>query len=251
MTGSRTESRPSARTYRVVALAPATPDIRIVRLESESGERFRFRAGQHATLTFGALPPRDYSIASRPDESGLEFHIGHSGGDGVSAYVARQLNLGDIVEVAWPYGGSWLRDRHRGPMLAVAGGSGLAPVKSIVETALRMSLSQDIHLYFGTRDEPGVYLEPHFQGLAGAHGNFHYVPVLSEPRAPTARRTGLVSDAVGADFRDLAGFKAYVAGPPRMVEATTGILLARGMPAADIHADPFVRMDQKHGAGRR
>lgn len=205
----------------------------------------RFLAGQHATLTFAALPPRDYSMASRPDEPHLEFHIGHHGVDGVSAYVARRLGVGETVEVAGPYGDSWLRDRHRRPVLAVAGGSGLAPVKSIVETALRKKMRQDIHVYFGTRDEPDIYLEAHFLDLAESHRNLRFVPVLSEPRGPTKRRVGFVSDAVGADFAELAGFTAYVAVPPAMVAATLAVLRARGMGSADIHADPFVRMAEK------
>lgn len=240
MTNSRSGSRPKAHAYRVVGLAAATPDIRIVRLAPDGGPALKFRAGQHATLTFGTLPARDYSIASRPDEDFLEFHIGHTGGDGVSAYVARRLVLNEIVTVAGPYGGSWLRHRHAGPVLAIAGGSGLAPIKSIVETALQKTMRQDIHLYFGTRDEPDIYLEEHFRDLVKAHGNFRYVPVLSAPKKTTSRRTGMVCDVVGVDFRDLTGFKAYVAGPPAMVAATAAVLEASGIRAADLHADSFV-----------
>ncbi|MBM3572241.1 MAG: oxidoreductase, partial [Alphaproteobacteria bacterium] len=128
---------------------------------------------------------------------------------------------------------------HAGPIVAVAGGSGLAPIKSIVETALGRGMAQPISLYFGVRAERDLYLGDHFMALASRHRNFRFVPVLSEPDGATARRVGLVSDAVCADFADLDGCKVYAAGPPVMVEAMTGAAVDRGARREDIHADAF------------
>ncbi len=171
---------------RVVGLDEATRDIRIVRLEVESGGPFRFAAGQYARVTFGEQRPRDYSMANRPDDPLLEFHVRRSSTAGASAYVARGLRIGDGVRVEGPFGSSWLRLDHPGPILAVAGGSGLAPIKSIVETAIGSNIREPIHLYFGARDEGDIYLEPHFHGLAARFPGFRFVPVLSDPVAPTA-----------------------------------------------------------------
>lgn len=225
---------------RVAALDALTHDILRVRLAILAGGPFDFSAGQYASLAFGALPPRDYSMASRPGETPLEFHIRRMGPGSVSAYVAERLRLGDAVVAEGPLGSAYLRETHTGPILAIAGGSGLAPIKSIVETALASGRRQPIHLYFGARDERDLYLVEHFESLAAAHGNFRFVPVLSEPRRATRRRTGFVHEAVAADFAALDGAKAYVAGPPAMVERATALLVDRlGLPRADLHADAF------------
>ena len=101
---------------------------------------------------------------------------------------------------------------------------------------------EPIHLYFGARDEGDIYLEQHFQDLGGDCPGLRFIPVLSEPAGPTSRRTGTVVDAVAADFQSFAGVKAYLAGPPAMVEAGVRLLRAHGVAAADIHADPFYPM---------
>jgi naphthalene 1,2-dioxygenase ferredoxin reductase component len=225
---------------RVVELAPATHDIILLRLAIESGGPFGFSAGQYAALRFGALAPRDYSMANRPDEALLEFHIRRMGAGSPSAYAAEQLRAGDRVTVEGPFGTCYWRPEHEGPILALAGGSGLAPIKSIVETVLKEGRRQPIHLYYGARDERDIYLEEHFLGIAARHRNFCYTPVLSEPAAPSRRRTGLVHEALAADLADVAGAKAYLAGPPAMVAAASRLFEARGLPRADIHADPFI-----------
>src|SRR5579863_9753934 len=123
-------------TCRVLALEGLTHDIKRLRLAIEAGGPFTFSAGQYAALSFAGLPPRDYSMANRPDEEILEFHIRRMGPGSVSAHVSERLQVGDTVRVEGPFGSSWLRENHRGPIIAIAGGSGLAPMKSIVDTAL-------------------------------------------------------------------------------------------------------------------
>jgi CDP-4-dehydro-6-deoxyglucose reductase/ferredoxin-NAD(P)+ reductase (naphthalene dioxygenase ferredoxin-specific) len=223
---------------RVVELEQATDDIRILRLALPAGAAFEFRAGQYAKLGFSRLPPRDYSMANAPHEPLLEFHV-RDVGDGASRYAVRRLALGETVTVDGPMGDAYLRAEHPGPIIAIAGGSGLAPIKSIVETALHRGLTQSIRLYFGVRSEADFYLVDRFEQLAHRHANFRFVPVVAEPAGPTRWRTGLVGDAVLGDVATLAGCKAYLAGPPPMVEAAVAQLRARGLSAGDIHADPF------------
>ncbi len=224
---------------RVAAIDALTHDIRRVLLTIEQGGPFAFSAGQFASLGFATLPPRDYSMASRPEERLLEFHIRRMGAGSVSAHVAGRLRPGDPVSVAGPLGTAYLRDRHAGPILAIAGGSGLAPIKSIVETAIARLPARPIRLFLGARDERDLYLVEHFAALAARHADFRFVPVLSEPRRRTAHRSGLVQDAAAEALASLPGAKAYLAGPPAMVEATSALLHARGLALGDIHADAF------------
>ena len=230
----------------VIEVGAATHDIRIVRLAIQAGGPFDFSAGQYASVVFAPdragerrLPPRDFSMANRPGGDTLEFHIRLMPGGAVTPYVAGTLAPGEHVRVVGPYGNAFYRPRHAGPVLAIAGGSGLAPIKSMVEEALARGAMQPIHLYFGARAERDLYLEAHFRALAAQHPNLKFVPVLSEPDAPTARRTGYLSEAIGKDFADLDGFKAYLAGPPIMVETCTQVLKRRGLARQNCHADAF------------
>lgn len=236
-------------TTKVVGLDDATHDIKRIRLEVVSGGPFDFSAGQYASVTFAGCPPRDYSMANMPGDPIIEFHIRTTGG-ATSAHVAGTLKVGDEVRVEGPFGTSYLRETHRGPIVAVAGGSGMAPIKSIVERAIAQKLPQHIYVYFGVRSERDLYLEDHFHALVEKHPTLHFMPVLSETPGG-GRRTGLVHEAVGADFDDLDGCKAYLAGPPVMVEAATKLFERRGMRRIDIHADAFYTAAEMANAGKK
>ena len=221
-----------------------------MRLEIASGGPFDFSAGQFASVTFDGCPPRDYSMANVPGDPILEFHIRRTVGGATSLHVAEKLSLGDSVRVEGPFGTSYLRETHRGPIIAVAGGSGMAPIKAIVERALQKNLPQHIYCYFGVRTERDLYLHDDFAKLAGSHKNLHFIPVLSEGDG-LVRRCGLVHDAVAADFDEVDGCKAYLAGPPIMVEAATRLLEQRGMRRIDIHADAFYTAAEMASANKK
>jgi CDP-4-dehydro-6-deoxyglucose reductase/ferredoxin-NAD(P)+ reductase (naphthalene dioxygenase ferredoxin-specific) len=229
---------------RVDVLDDLTHDIKRVVLAIQSGGPFSFSAGQYAEVAFSGRLPRDYSMANRPDDDLLEFHVRNTGG-AVSRYIHDTLQLGDTVHVDGPLGTAHLREDHDRPILAIAGGSGLAPIKSIVETAIAKGIRQPIHLYFGARRERDLYLVDHFRALSKQHTNFSYTPVLSEPDRPTAHRTGYVGDVALADHSTLNRFKTYLAGPPAMVEPTTASLVEKGMEVRHIHADAFYTEAEK------
>lgn len=224
----------------VAEAIPATHDIVILKLSLPAGIRpLAFSAGQFARLSFPGAPSRDYSMASRPDETALAFHIRWVVGGAASGIAHDPAIIGAKVVLQGPFGTSYLRERHDGPILAVAGGSGLAPILSIVETALSQGRDRPIRLYFGVREERDLYLLERLDALAASHANFSYLPVLSHTRGPTDRRTGYLADILEADLGPLAGWKAYLAGPPIMAETVTRVLQARGLGIGDIHADPF------------
>lgn len=235
---------------RVVGLEDATHDIKRVRLSVEAGGPFDFSAGQFASVTFETCPPRDYSMANPPGDPVLEFHVRRTASGATSPHVFGRLALGDPVSVEGPFGPAYLRESHRGPIIAVAGGSGMAPIKAIVERALQKGLPQPIHFYFGVREPRDLYLHDHFAALARRHANLHFVPVVSEG-ASAGARSGLVHEALAADFATFDGCKAYLAGPPPMVEATARLLEQRGLRQGDIHADAFYTAAEMAAAGRK
>ncbi|MBA1158778.1 2Fe-2S iron-sulfur cluster-binding protein [Microvirga mediterraneensis] len=227
---------------RIIDIVDATHDIKRIRMTAEDGT-FSFSAGQYARLTFPGAPARDYSMASHPKVEEIEFHIRRVPEGRASSHIATSADVGDIVRVEGPFGSSYLRERHTGPIVCVAGGSGLAPIQSIVETALSRGMRQPIKIYFGARTEKDLYQLDLFAKFELSHANVRFIPVLSAPSGPTVRRIGLVSEAMVQDLADCDGWKAYVAGPPAMVEAVGAVLAERGLRVDDIHADVFFTPD--------
>lgn len=232
-------SQDERRTATVTEIAAPTTDVRVVRMRPK--EPLRFQAGQYVRLWFDGLPARDYSLGNRPGEAALEFHIRITAESAVGCYVAEGLRVGEAVGVDGPYGDAFLRREHRGPLLAVAGGTGVVPIQSIVTTALESGMQQQIHLYWGAYSAADLYAKSRFRDLAARHRNLHVECSVAVP--DSEHRKGYVSEVVAADFSSVTGFKAYVAGPPAMVSATQDVLLARGLKAGDLHADPFVPGD--------
>ena len=204
---------------------------------------FAYSPGQYVRLSVGNGLARDYSIASTPGSRELEFHVRKVPDGLVSTFIHERLWIGDKVIVEGPFGAAHLRPLHTGPILAVAGGSGLAPIRSIVETALSSGMRQPIHLYFGVREQRDVYDLDMLERLSRNHANFSYQVVLSRVGAHGEFRIGRVSSAVSADHANLEGWKAFVAGPPAMVETVAEAAFARGLVADDFHADVFFTPD--------
>lgn len=225
---------------RLVELRELTHDIRELRLSIEAGGPYTFSAGQHARLKFGpGIPERSYSMANRPEADTLLFYVRRVPQGQASGYVFSNLRVGAEVTVSGPLGNAYFRSQHRGPILAVAGGSGLAPIQSIIETALHEEPTREVHLYFGVRDERDIYHEHALHELGLRHPNLRFHIVLSQPAAPSARRQGFLSDVASSDIASFEGFKVYAAGPPPMVEALQRVLQAKGIARRDIHADAF------------
>jgi ferredoxin-NAD(P)+ reductase (naphthalene dioxygenase ferredoxin-specific) len=241
--GESDRNLPPVRRFKaeVCAIDRVAPRVTRLRLQVP-GQPLFFAAGQYADLGFGRHPPRSFSMANPPSDPVLEFHIRHL--DGVaSGHVARKLKIGERVRIKGPYGNAHLRPDPAGRrrrLLAIAGGVGLAPIRAIVLTALAHDPGLPVRLYLGVRDEPDLYGEEELLALAARHADFRFVPVLSAPARPTGRRTGLVHEAVAADFAGLAGYAVYIAGPPPMVDKAKALALERGAEPDAVHSDPFL-----------
>jgi CDP-4-dehydro-6-deoxyglucose reductase/ferredoxin-NAD(P)+ reductase (naphthalene dioxygenase ferredoxin-specific) len=222
----------------VVGAEPLTHDILCLRLKAD-GTALRFAPGQYATLRLPGVPPRDYSMANPPGARELEFHVRRVPDGRTSTAIHDRLRVGDRVHLTGPRGSAHLRTGHTGPILAVAGGSGLAPILSILEGAVAHGMRQPIRVYVGARDEHDLYGLERLAELVARHGDMKVTPVLSAPSAPTTRRMGFVHTAVRADLTDLDGWKCYTAGPPVMIDTLTELVVAMGLRPDDLHADVF------------
>ena len=221
----------------VIAIEAVTHDIRRVRVRP--AKPLEFSPGQYATVQFTPDHIRPYSWAGLPGDEEMEFQIRQVPGGRVTDYVFTKLAVGDAIRVSGPLGTAYLRKKHEGPLLCVGGGTGIAPVISIVRGAIAAGMTNPIHLYFGVRSQDDLYDAERLTKLASEHGAMTVNIVVATGQAATGQRSGLVTDAIKADLPKLQDFCAYFCGAPAMVEALNSLAKQLGMPPSKIHADAF------------
>lgn len=219
---------------RIIRIDDVLADTRVLWLEAEHGEKVSFAAGQYAQLHLPGVEPRPFSIASSPASPYLELHIRNTGA-GISLRAAEDLKLGDPVIIEAPFGDAYWRPSER-PLLALAGGLGIAPIKSILETMLAAQGTVPAFLYWGVRHEGQLYLDALFRKLALKNNHLTYIPLVSD-EASTRLRQGFLGDALKEDFGTLSGFDVYLAGPLAMIEALFPLLLDMGAEENRIFSD--------------
>jgi len=220
----------------VTAIEDMTHDIKRLRLKAS--KPLEYSPGQYAHLQFTPGHMRPYSMAGL-SEGELEFHVRLVPDGRVTGYIANTLKVGDAVRVSGPLGTAYLRRKHEGPMLCVAGGTGLAPILSIIRGAVADGMPNPIHVYFGVRSQRDIYGLQWLQQMQREHKNLHLHVVVSSGADPLEHRGGLVTDAIERDLPELSGWRAYLCGSPPMVEAVTLLAKRKGAAAEHIHADAF------------
>lgn len=221
----------------VEAVESLTHDI--TRLLLRPAKPIEFSPGQYVQLQFAPGLARPYSMAGLCSDRLLEFHVRQVPGGRVSAHIAHALRPGDAVKVSGPLGAAYLRTRHEGPMLCVAGGTGLAPVLSILRGAAALGMRNPIHLYVGVRSPRDVYGLDWLQALQQQLPALALHVVVASGGDPAHQRCGLVTDAIAHDLGDLAGWRAYLCGSPPMVEAATLLVRQQGIAPGHVYADAF------------
>jgi CDP-4-dehydro-6-deoxyglucose reductase/ferredoxin-NAD(P)+ reductase (naphthalene dioxygenase ferredoxin-specific) len=228
---------PKQYSCRVIAIDDILQDARILKIEIDNRQRVPFLAGQYAILKCEGHDPRPFSIASAPLQPFLEFHIRNSG-HGLSAHLVETIKLGDSLTIEAPLGKNYWHPSDR-PILALAGGLGIVPIKSVIEAVVTHPAAPPLHLYWGARTQTQLYLDAHFRATALKNRQFSYIPVLSEETDVPQYRTGFAVHAVLEDFDDLSGFSIYMAGPLPMIEAALPLLLQKGADEKFIFSDAF------------
>ena len=221
----------------VRAIEAPTHDIR--RLLLHTARPLAYTPGQYAQLQFGPGLARPYSMAGLPEADTLEFHVRVVPGGRVSGHVAQHLKVGDAVKLSGPLGTAYLRRRHAGPVLCVAGGTGLAPVLAVLRGMVAAGMANPTHVYLGVRAARDVYGLAWLAALQQQHPALKIDVVVDTGPAAPGQRSGRVTDAVAQDHASLAGWRAYLCGPPPLVEAATHLVCSRGLDAALVHADAF------------
>jgi NAD(P)H-flavin reductase/ferredoxin len=226
----------------VAALERLAPEVMRVTLALPDGERMRFRAGQYLNVVLDDGQRRAFSFANAPrDDARIELHVRRIPGGRFTGHVFEDMKAGDTLRIEGPLGEFTLRESERA-ILFVAGATGFAPIKSIVEDAFARGLKRPMVLYWGVRRRADLYALELAEQWQREHANFRVVPVLSEP-APEdgwSGRTGLVHEAMLADFPDLRAHEVYVCGSVKMVEAAVPAFIAQGLGEGFCFTDAFV-----------
>ena len=204
-----------------------------------------FKAGQSVNLKLpGGIGSRAFSIASPPSASGeVELNIRIVPGGQGTTYVHDTMRAGERVRITGPYGRFFVKKSAHVPVLFMAGGSGLSSPRSMILDLLAEGFDRPITLVYGQRSREELYYHDDFVALAERHPNFRYVPALShEPEASgwTGFR-GFVHEAAKAAFdNDFRGHKAYLCGPPLMIEACISTLMQGRLFERDIYTEKFI-----------
>jgi CDP-4-dehydro-6-deoxyglucose reductase, E3 len=254
---------------RIARMTPLAPDVMQVWLRLPAVETLRFQPGQYLDVLLDGGRRRSFSIASPPHDSDLiELHVrrvpgggfterlfggtgqpaaGVPGGSPLPASVPASgaaLNDGALLKIEGPLG-QFIYRGGSGPLLMIAGGTGFAPLKSMLRHILEDgsdSGGRGIHLYWGVRRPHDIYEESLALAWVRRYPRFHFTAVLSESKTTEAaghRRLGWVHEAVLADHPDLTGFEVYAAGPPAMIEAIRTTFPPRGLNPERLYFDSF------------
>ena len=236
-------ARAPAREYagRVEKMEKLGYDVMRVVIAVPDDETIHFTAGQYINIILDNGERRAFSFASAPhDAKNIELQIRLVPGGRFTTHVFEGMKVGDPIRFEGPLGDFVLRESNR-PIIFVAGATGFAPVKSMVEDAFHRGLRRPIYLYWGVRRPQDLYLPQLPEQWQREHDNFKFVPVLSEPRREDHwnGRTGLVHDAILEDFPSLAGKEIYACGSVRMVEAIFPKLKGQGAEEGMCFSDAF------------
>ena len=227
---------------RIERLERLAPDVIELHLRLPASERLQFLAGQYIDILLKDGKKRSFSLANAPhDDALLQLHIRHVPGGLFTEQVFSTMKVRDILRFNGPHGSFYLREDSAKPMILLAGGTGFAPIKAIVEHALAENCQRPMIIYWGAKARVDLYQNALPEAWTAQHAHIRYVPVLSEPAADDAwtGRTGLVHQAVLADFADLSGHQVYACGSPAMIDAAKRDFMAQGLPEEEFFADAF------------
>lgn len=221
-----------------------TPTIKAIFLKLS--EPIEFQAGQYVQVHVpGVVGGRAFSIANSPAQVAqtgeLELNVRILQGGQATTWLHQELKVGDRLKVSGPYGRFFVRKSLPQPLLFLAGGSGLSSPRSMILDLLNTGHEQSITLVYGQRNLSELYYHEEFEALAKAHANFCYVPAISEDADGWSGSSGFVHEVASSHFdSDFSGQKAYLCGPPPMIDACLSTLMQGRLYERDMYTEKFL-----------
>jgi len=219
---------------KVKSVSPLSEDLRLLHLQTPRSNRLRFLAGQSVSLQAGAGAGLSLPVASCPcDDRNLQFHVRRQPGNAFVERLFEGLRSGDVVQVEGPRGGFVLDEDSQRPLVFVAGDTGFAPVKSLIEHAMALEGAESISLCWIAASRGGHYLDNLCRSWSDALDDFRYLPLTLEGAwSPEAAERALAQ--LAKDQPGLADCDVYVAGPEALTQTAEYLLLDRGLPRAQL-----------------
>ncbi|WP_151669750.1 NADH:ubiquinone reductase (Na(+)-transporting) subunit F [Nitrincola schmidtii] len=230
-------------TARVISTVDLSPTIKGITLKLDNP--ITFQAGQYINLEIpGVQGSRAFSIANSPsDPSIVELHVRLVPGGAATTWLHETLKEGDELSLSGPYGQFFVRKSDVKDVIFIAGGSGLSSPQSMILDLLEQGDTRQIYLFQGARNVAELYNRVLLTELAEKHSNFHYIPALNAPTAEDQWQgfTGYVHEAAIDHFDGkFTGHKAYLCGPPPMIDSAISALMQGRVFEADIHMEKFL-----------
>lgn len=219
----------------------ATPDIHLIRMRLLEPVSIAYAAGQYFEFDIPALSEtRAYSMATPYQANNeLEFHIKRVD-HGIGSNYLCNLSAGSRITGSGPYGQMRLKTRDK-DLLFVAGGSGMAPIKALIEELISEPFEHEAWFFYGARSREDLYLAKKWVELEQQYPYFHFIPALSEKRPDDewTGEEGYIADAVKRKMGSMPNTDAYLCGPPKLIETTIGVITQLGIRGANIAYDEF------------
>ena len=226
---------------RVIEKTLLANNVMRIRLRLPKAQRLQFLAGQYVEILLPGGKRRAFSIASPPQlEDEIELHIRHIDGGDFTGWVFDELKERDILRLEGPQGTFFVRHHEpERPMILMGGGTGFAPLKSMIEDLLAHGDKRPIHLFWGARNSAELYQESLPLNWQEQHSHIQYNRALSETDAPESAFSGFVHEAVLDKYPNLSGHDVYMSGPPAMIDTARAAFLQHDLPERQLYYDSF------------
>lgn len=231
------EPRTHSATVRKVG--PLSRDVVHLQLEVPHVDALDYRPGQYLKLLSEDGLARSFSMASTPSAGLVDLHVRRIPGGAFTDGTLARLRPGDTLRVELPHGNFFYRAKDYRPLLMVATGTGIAPIKSILESLMDDPDCPPVSLYWGMRTTDDLYLHDHIPAWGERLYDFQYVPVLSRADAAWRGRRGYVHHAAAQDLGDLSEHAVYLCGSPEMIRDAKRTFVERGADPDYLYADAF------------
>ena len=228
---------------KVESLTRLNHDVMQMFLKLPAKETFRFKAGQYIEFIMGDGSRRAFSMANAPLDSMIELHLRLIEGGKFTSFVFNEMKEKSIHRIEGPIGQFYLRDSEK-PIIFIAGGTGFAPIKSIIEDMIANKNKRKIYLYRGVRSEKDFYMNELVNDWIKKLEGLKYIPVVEDGLSEDAR-SGYVHHAVLEDFKNLNDIQVYCCGAPGLVENAFKDLTKSGLPDDQFFADAFTFAPKK------
>ena len=227
---------------RIASIKKVAEDVNILTLRLPPNQGIQFLAGQYIDLIKGDIR-RSYSIASTPKNEMIELHIRNVEEGKFSEYLFNEAKVNDLLRLEGPFGTFFRREKSlsaKKPVVFLVGGTGFAPVQSIIESMIHLGQESPVWVYWGNTFESGFYSELPSKWVT-EYPWISYIPVCAEVSTSKWQgKTGFVHKAVLADFPDLSAVEVFACGNPAMIAAAKADFIQAGLPVSEFYSDAFI-----------